>query len=106
MFLVPGHWGKSAPPIRDRGLRSALIFRSSFLGPDLSQMVAQSEYSSDLGAQEAPFWLPFCSPFWVRRQKWKLSSRVHGNPPEALGADPTIDKKTGQVLKRLPDPLF
>ena len=48
---------------------AALIFRCSFVGPDFSQMVPQSEYSSDLGAQKAPFWLPFWSPFWVRLQK-------------------------------------
>ncbi len=48
---------------------SALIFRCSFLGPDFSQRVPQSEYSSDLGAQKAPFWLPFWNPFWARLQK-------------------------------------
>ncbi len=48
---------------------SALIFRCSFLGTSLSQMVSQSEYRSDLGTQKAPFWLPFWRPFWVRLQK-------------------------------------
>ncbi len=41
------------------------LFFSPFLGPDFSQMVPQSEYSSDFGAQKAPFWLPFWSPFWA-----------------------------------------
>ena len=46
----------------------ATFFRCSFLGTNFSQMVPQSEYSSDLGAQKAPFWLPFWSPFWARLQ--------------------------------------
>ena len=84
----------------------ATFFRCSFFSTNFSQMVPQSEYSSDLGAQKAPFRLPLWSPFWVWLQKLKLSSRVDGNPPEALRADPQIDKKTGLVLKALLDRLF
>ena len=51
------------------GSQSATFFRCSFLATNFSQMVAQSEYSSDLGAQKAQFWLPFWSPFWARLQK-------------------------------------
>ncbi len=34
---------------------SEFFFRCSFLGPDFSQMVLQSEYSSDLGAKRLHF---------------------------------------------------
>ena len=62
---------EDSPMVADvrMGSQSATFFRCSFLGTNFSQMVAQSEYSSDLGAQKAPFWLPFWSPFWARLQK-------------------------------------
>ncbi len=65
---------------------SAVIFRCSFLGPDFWPMVPQSEYSSDLGAQEAPFWLPFCSPFWVpiSPKWWPKVSIVRIREPKRL----------------------
>ncbi len=56
-------------PHRLTPLDFATFFQCSFFGPDFSQLVPQSEYSSDVGAQNAPFWLPFWSPFWVRLQK-------------------------------------
>ncbi len=84
----------------------ATFLRCSFLGTDFSQMVAQSGYSSDLGAQNAPFSLSFRSPFCVRLQKRKLSSRLRGNPPEALRADSKVYQQMGLVLNALPEPPF
>ena len=48
------------------GLKIAIFFGHPFLGTHFSPRVPQSEYSGDLGAQEAPFWLSFWSPFWLR----------------------------------------
>jgi hypothetical protein len=56
------------PPQR-RGsflLKIATFFRHPFLDTHFSQRVPQSEYSWDLGAQKASFWLSFWSPFWLR----------------------------------------
>ena len=41
-------------------------------------------------------------PFLCPASK-ELSSRVHGNPPETLWADPKIDQKRYLVFKALPE---